>query len=140
MEYWWLIIVIFLIFVEVETVNLTTIWFVVSGIASLLLSIFMDNLFLETIVFVIGGIVLMLTTKPLLQKYLKPKCVKTNIDRIIGMTGIALEDITDMTGEVKVDGKVWGAYTDAKEAIHKNDKVEILEIKSTRLKVKKVEE
>ena len=42
------------------------------------------------------------------------------------------------TGEVKVDGKHWSAIAD--ETINENETVIILEINSTKLKVKRMEE
>ena len=84
MEQWlvWLIIVILLTLIEVATVNLTTIWFVVSGIIALIISLFVDNYILQFGIFVILGVILLITTKPFLTKFLKQYKVKTNIDRI----------------------------------------------------------
>ena len=49
MELWilWLIIIFILIVAEVSTVNLVSIWFIASGIVSLILSIFVDNFFIQ---------------------------------------------------------------------------------------------
>lgn len=137
MDYIWLAVVILLIIVELSTVNLTTIWFVVSALVSLVMSIFGDNFNLEFWVFVIVGLVLLLTTRPLLLKLMHKNRVATNLDRIIGMQGKVIKDITkDSLGEVKVDGKIWFAYSD--ELIDINENVEILEINGTKLKVKGV--
>ena len=66
MEYWvmWLVIVILLTIIEFATVNLVSIWFVISGILSLITSIFTDNFLIQFGVFVLGGILLLLMTKP----------------------------------------------------------------------------
>ena len=64
--------------------------------------------------------------------------VATNLDRIIGMKGIVLKDIPkNSLGEVKVDGKIWFAYSD--EELDLNEIVEVLEINGTKIKVKGVE-
>ena len=134
MFYLWLAIVILLTIVEFLTVNLTTIWFVISAILSMLLSFVVDNFFLQFSVFVIVGIVLLITTRPILQKWLSKNKEKTNIDRIIGMRGIVTEEILkNSIGEVKVDGKRWSAYAD--ERIKVNAIVKILEINGVKLKV-----
>ena len=138
MEQWlvWLIIVILLTLIEVATVNLTTIWFVVSGIIALIISLFVDNYILQFGIFVILGVILLITTKPFLTKFLKQHTVKTNIDRIIGMTGIVTEKIEkNKEGEVKVDGKRWTAYAD--KPIKKDELVKVLEIKGVKIKVEK---
>ena len=55
------------------------------------------------------------------------------------MKGIVTEKITKKTPvEVKVDGKRWTAIAD--ETINTDETVEILEINSTKLKVKRTEE
>lgn len=133
----WLTVVILLTIVEVLTINLTTIWFVASAIVALIMSIYMDNFALEFSVFVGLGIVLLLTTRPILLKLMHKQREATNLDRIIGMKGIVLRDIEpDSLGEVKVDGKIWFAFSDKR--IELNDKVEVLEINGTKLRVKGV--
>lgn len=77
-------------------------------------------------------------SKKIYQK-IKVKDTKTNLDRIIGMKGIVTKDITkDNIGEVKVDGKLWSAYSE--EEIPKGNHVQILSINSVKIKVKKWEE
>lgn len=137
MDYIWLAVVILLVIVEISTVNLTTIWFVVSGLVSLIMSIYMDNFQTEFAVFVILGLVLLITTRPMLLKMMHNNRVATNLDRIIGMKGVVLKDIPkNSLGEVKVDGKIWFAYSD--EILDLNERVEVLEIDGTKLKVKGV--
>lgn len=141
MMYLWLGIVLLLAAVEMMTVNLTTIWFVVSGIVAMLLTFVVDIFVIQFAVFVILGIVLLITTRPFLQKKLKQKHVCTNADRVIGMTGIVTEEITkNNNGEVKVDGKKWTAKGNKK--IKVNSLVEVVEIDGVKLKVveKKEEE
>lgn len=139
MSYIWLGVVILLTLVECMTVGLTTIWFVISGIVALLVSLTVDNFMLQFGIFVILGIFLLITTRPLLLKFVKPKNEKTNFDRIIGMEGVVTEKITKNTvGEVKVDGKKWSAISTKK--IDKDSIVKIISIDGTKLKVEKVEE
>ena len=53
MFYVWLIIAIVLGVVEVVTVNLVSIWFVISSILAMVVSMFTDNLYIPIGVFVI---------------------------------------------------------------------------------------
>ena len=83
-------------------------------------------------------IIFMLLTKKIVKKII-PNKEKTNLDRIIGMTGIVISKITkNKPGEVKVDGKVWTATSNM--TINENEPVKILDINSTKLKVEKVKE
>lgn len=139
MFYIWLAVVILLAIVEIISINLTTIWFVISGVLALFLSFIVDNFLIQFAVFVIIGIILLITTKPYLERVLKSKSVKTNLDRVEGMTGIVTEEITKKSfGEVKVDGKLWTAYADKK--IKVNTMVKILKIDGVKLKVEEVGE
>lgn len=138
MEQWliWLILVILLALIEVATINLTTIWFVVSGIIALIASLFIGNYIIQFGIFVIVGVILLITTKPFLTKFIKLHKVRTNVDIIIGMIGVVTEKISkNKDGEVKVDGKIWTAYAD--NTIKKGDLVKVLEIKGVKIKVEK---
>ncbi len=136
MFYVWLIIAIVLGVVEVVTVNLVSIWFVISSILAMVVSMFTDNLYIQIGVFVIIGVLLMPISKKIYNK-IKKNNVSTNIDRIIGMKGIVTEDITkDAIGEVKVDGKRWSAYSN--DSINKGEVVKVVKINSVKLYVERI--
>lgn len=138
MFYIWLSIAITLAIIEMSTINLVSIWYIISSIVAMLISLFTDNIAIQVSVFVLGGTILLILTKDAVKKIL-PEKTKTNIDRIVGMEGITTEKITKKTsGVVKVDGKYWTAIAD--ETIEENTSVKILEINSTKLKVEKIEE
>ena len=138
MTFIWLAIILLLVVIEISTVQLTTVWFVVSGIISMIISIFINSIEIEFAIFVIGGIVLLFTTRPYLMKKLKVKESRTNLDRVIGMHGVVTQDIEKLSpGEVKVDGKRWTAI--ANEEIKKGKVVEILKIEGVKLKVKEID-
>lgn len=138
MFYLWLLLVIILSIVEIITVNLVSIWFVISGIVAMIASLFTDNLVIQISIFVILGLIFMLLTRKIVKKIV-PEKVKTNLDRIIGMQGIVITKIVkNKPGEVKVDGKIWTATSD--ETINQDEIVKILEINSTKLKVEKIKE
>lgn len=139
MFYVWLGVVILLAIAEVISVNLTTIWFVISGLLALGISFITDSFMFQFGVFVVFGIILLVTTKSKLQNLILSHNSKTNLDRILDMTGIVTEKITKKkNGAVKVDGKVWTAFADS--TIKVDEEVKILEIDSTKLKVERIEE
>ncbi len=139
MFYLWLIVIIVLTIIECMTVNLVTIWYVASALVSLILSLFIDSFLIQFGVFAILGTIFLLTTRKALNRLIKNKNEKTNLDRVIGMKGIVTEEIKkNDNGEVKVDGKRWTAYADKK--IKVDSIVQILEINGVKLKVKEVEE
>jgi len=139
MEYWaiWLVIVILLAIIEAGTVNLVSVWFIVSGIVSLLVSLVSDSFFLQFGIFVILGIILMILTRPMLNKMIQNKNEKTNLERIIGMEGIVTQKISkNKIGEVKVDGKLWSAISD--KTINVDSIVKVNSMESVKLVVEEV--
>lgn len=138
MFYLWLLLVIILSVVEIITVNLVSIWFVISGIVAMIASLFTNNIVIQISIFVILGLIFMILTRKIVKKIV-PEKVKTNLDRIIGMQGIVITKIgKNKPGEVKVDGKIWTATSN--ETINQDEIVKILEINSTKLKVEKIKE
>lgn len=138
MFYTWLIIAIVLGILEVSTTNLVSIWFVISSLISMVVSLFTDSFLVQIGIFVIVGIILIPISKKIYKK-IKVSNISTNFDRIMGMKGIVTEDITkDNIGEVKVDGKFWSAYSDTN--IKKGELVKVLSINSVKIKVEKWEE
>lgn len=133
----WLAIIIILAVLEAMTVSLTTIWFVASGLVALVISFFTDSYLIQFGAFVLIGVILLITTKPLLNKTIKPKKSATNAERVLEMQGLVTEKISkNHNGEVKVDGKRWTAYSD--ETIEVGSTVNILKINGVKLKVEEV--
>ena len=111
----WLIVIVLLVFLEVSTINLVCVWFILSGLVSLILSFFIESFYILFAVFVLLGLILMILTRPILVRKFKRKNVKTNSDRVLGMEGVVTEEINKLKiGEVKVDGKRWSAISDEK--------------------------
>lgn len=132
----WLILVIILSILEAVTVNLVSIWFVISGIITMILSFIITDTAVLSSIFVILGILFLIITRPIVAKLRNISNDKTNLDRIIGMEGVVTLDITkNSVGEVKVDGKRWSAV--CKKKCLKGDTVVVEAIDGVKLIVKK---
>lgn len=131
----WLIVFLVLLFIEIVTVNLVSIWFAIGALVSFIISIFIDNITIELTAFVAVSVLTLLLTKSLVNKIKNKNIEKTNLDRVIGKIGIVTMTITKLEpGEVKVDGKKWSAISNKK--INVGSKVEILSIDGVKLLVK----
>lgn len=138
MVYFWFIIVMILTIVEALTINLVSIWFIISGLFALITSFIIDDFLIQFAIFVVLGVLLMLLTRKTLEEKLVRK-EKTNLDRVIGMKGVVTESIDELkVGEVKVDGKSWSAV--AKTPIKVGEMVKILKIEGVKLEVCRWEE
>ena len=109
----WLIFFIILVIVELITVNLVTIWFAFGALVTSLVSLYTTDTVILLAVFTLVSLLLLLITKPVVKKLKVKKVVATNLDQVIGKTGVVTEPIAkDKIGEVKVLGKRWSAYSD----------------------------
>lgn len=134
----WIGLFIILLIIEVVTTGLVTIWFAIGALAAFITSLITDSTLIQGIVFFVVSILSLIFTRPILNKYIKPKVEKINLD-LVGKTGLVTKDISEFEiGEVKVEGKYWSAK--AKEKIEKGSKVEILSIEGVKLIVKKKED
>lgn len=130
----WLIFFIILVIIELITVNLVTIWFALGALITSLVSLYTTDTVILLAFFVITSLLLLILTKPVVKKLKVKKVVATNLDQVIGKTGIVSVPIEkDKIGEVKVLGKTWSAYSD--KEISKDKKVKILSISGVKLKV-----
>lgn len=134
----WLIFFIILVIIELITINLVTIWFAFGALVTSLVSLYTTDTVILLAVFTLVSLLLLLITKPVVKKLKVKKIVATNLDQVIGKTGIVTEFIAkDKIGEVKVLGKRWSAYSDRE--ISKDKKVKILSISGVKLKVEEKE-
>ena len=125
MTFTWLVLFIVLVFIELVTVNLVTIWFAFGSLVSFFVSLFFDNTSLQVGIFVVVSFIALLLTKNIVNKVKNKQIIPTNLDRVIGKIGIVTETISPLKiGEVKVDGKRWSAVSDTE--IKLNEKVKIL--------------
>lgn len=139
----WLITAGIFFIVELATTGFLVFWLGLAALISMVLSFFTASIPIQTAVFVITSIILIISTRPLLNKFLKTKetnVVPTNIYGIIGKKGIVIEDINDIdyTGKVKVAGELWSATSN--EDLKKGTHIEVTEINGVKLKVQPIKE
>ena len=139
MTLFWLVLFIVLALFELATVNLVSIWFSLGALITTFVSLVTDNLMIHLAVFTISSILLLLLTKPFVKKMKKRDVIPTNLDMVIGKTGVVTVKIEkDGIGEVKVLGKKWSAYSD--KEVEENSKVKVLSINGVKLKVEEIKE
>ncbi|MGN0375407.1 MAG: NfeD family protein [Butyrivibrio sp.] len=137
---WLGLVVVFIIF-EVCTTSLTTIWFAGGAMLSFILALLKAPLWTQITAFVVVSVLLLIFTRPLVEKVLKVGTSKTNIDSLIGQKAKVLVEINndkDM-GFAVVNGQEWTARAeDGSEIIPEDALVEIVAISGVKLIVKKI--
>ena len=137
MSFVWMII--FLLLLELSTVNLVSIWLAIGALASFIFSFWVSDVTWQIAIFVAVSVISLLLTRKFVAKVRGKEIEKTNLDRVVGQIGIVTEEITKLEpGEVKVDGKKWSAISTKKISV--GSKVEILSIDGVKLNVKEVKE
>ena len=104
----WLIVFVVLLLAELTTVGLTTIWFAIGALVSLIsVTVFNPNWYIQLIIFIVVSVVSLITLRPIAVKYFNKNKIKTNVEEIAGKTATITKAILDVdeTGEAKLDGK-----------------------------------
>jgi len=135
----WIAVMIVFIVIELNTINLTTIWFALGAVASALVSLNAPSSYVAQVAafVIISGVAVMLT-RPLARK-VAGKSVHTNADRVIGEEAIVVEQIGDPInlGQVKIFGQVWTAKAkDSESTFEVGESVIVDEIQGVKLIVK----
>ncbi len=137
----WLIAAGVFFIIEMATIGFLVFWLGIGALLAMVTSFITDSVLIQVIVFVVTSTLLLIFTRPLVNKFVKvPKEVKTNAYSIIGKKAIVVKAINNIEGEgqVKIDGDVWSAKSVNDEEIPKDTEVEIAEIDGVKAVVKKV--
>lgn len=140
MLYIWLALAIVFAITEVVTVGLTTIWFSLGALVSLLLVICgVDNITVQVVVFVLVSLLSLIATRPLVKKYINKKAQPTNADRCIEKEAFVTEEINNILskGAVKVNGVEWSARSEDDSVIEIGEKVKIKSIDGVKVIVQR---
>lgn len=107
---WFVLMVVFLI-AEASTVTMVSLWFAAGALAAMFVSLLNGAIWLQTAAFLAVSVVLLLALRPLVRKYVTPKLTATNIDSVIGATGLVTVAIDNVAaaGQVKLGAMVWTA-------------------------------
>ncbi len=131
----WIIAAAVFSLIEIFTFNMVTIWFVIGSVCALITSLLDFSTLVQIWVFTITSILCLFFTKPLVAKKIAVQKTSTNADRIIGMTAVVTEDITNekFAGKVKVNGQEWSAISIDGSVKSEGDTVTIKNIDGVKL-------
>ena len=102
--------VIFII-AEATTVTLVSIWFAVGALGAILIALLGGGLTLQVTVFLALAIVLLIFLRGAVRKHFTPRITRTNVDSVIGATGIVVTPVNNIAalGQVQINGVEWSA-------------------------------
>ena len=134
--FYWLIALAVLLVIEIITLGLTTIWFAGGALVAFVLALFNVPLLVQITVFLVVSILLLLFTRPVVEKRLNESRVKTNVNSMIGKEGRVTETIDNYNqkGIVIINGLEWTARSSRDDLIiPEGSKVVINEIKGVKV-------
>lgn len=138
--YFWLIVAITTLIIEAITYALVTIWFVGGALVALVFASLGVNFYIQILIFLVSSTIFLLLTRPLIKKKLQAK-VKTNVDALIGKTGIVTKQVSEFhTGLGKVNGQLWTIESYSKDTIEVDSTFIVKEVRGVRLIVELIME
>lgn len=136
----WTILGLVFVIAEIFTAGFAVLCFSFGCVAAAICAWFELSLTWQVAAFAVFSGLAFVTVRPLVLKYLMPdkKQTRTNADALIGRVVRVSERIDESanTGRVSFDGSEWKAVAD--EVIEQGEKVEITQINSVILTVKKL--
>lgn len=134
----WVLIFVITLIIELETLNLTTIWFCISSVVALICGIFFANPLLQIGIFVGLSMLLVFLTKPLTKKMMLTSVIRTNTNRFIGEVAVVVKAFSaSEIGEVKIENELWRAVSDDELEFTAGEKVIVDAISGNKLVVSK---
>ena len=137
----WLAAMVVFLAAEAATVTLVSIWFALGALGAIVVALLGGNLMLQITVFLLLAILLLLSLRGIVRKHITPRISKTNIDSVIGATGIVLSPVDNIAalGQVQVNGVEWSARSSSGAPIEAGTLVRVDKIEGVKVFVSPAE-
>lgn len=107
----WLVALVLFLVIEIITLGLTTIWFAGGALVSFFAALVGMPVLGQIFLFFGVSFVLLIFTRPLVQKRLNNSREKTNVNSVIGREGKVIEEVDNFNekGRILIGGMEWMA-------------------------------
>lgn len=138
----WLTMIVVFLMVEASTVTLVSLWFAAGSLAAMLVALTGAGIGFQVTIFVIVAAVCLTALRPLVRKHIKPKLTKTNVDAVVGTTGLVTTPIDNVSavGQVKLGAMYWTARSASGDPIAEGTLVKVERIEGVKAIVSPVKE
>lgn len=138
---WLALIVVFLVVEAACPIHLVSIWFAVGSLAAMIVGLLGGAIWPQITAFVLVSAVLLALLWPLVRKYMTPKLTATNVDSVIGSTGLVTAAIDNLAaaGQVKLGGMVWTARSTSGETIAEGSTIRVDRVEGVKVFVSPVQ-
>ncbi|MBR3949860.1 MAG: NfeD family protein [Oscillospiraceae bacterium] len=137
----WLVLMVVFLVAEASTVTLVSLWFAAGALAAMVVSLLGGAVWLQAVLFLSVSVVLLTALRPLVRKYITPKLTATNVDSVIGSTGLVTVAIDNVSasGQVKLGAMVWTARSTSGAGIPEGTLVRVDKIEGVKVFVSPAE-
>ena len=137
----WLVLMVMFLLLEAGTVAVVSLWFAAGSLAALLAALAHGPVWLQTLLFLVVSAGLLLALRPLAKKYLSPKLTATNVDSVVGSTGLVTAAIDNVSaaGQVKLGAMEWTARSTSGQPIPVGTRVKVDKIEGVKVYVSPAE-
>lgn len=138
----WLALMVVFLAVEAATVTLVSLWFAAGALVAMLVTLLGGSIAVQCGVFLAVSAVSLAALRPLVRRHLQPKITATNVDSVIGSTGIVTAAIDNVaaSGQVKLGAMVWSARSTSGSPIPEGTRVRVDKIEGVKAFVSPAEE
>ena len=137
----WLVLLVVFLIVEASTVTLVSLWFAAGSLIALFASLLDAGLWLQVLLFLAVSTLCLIALRPLVRKVIRPKLTATNVDSIIGSTGLVTASVDNVSaaGQVKLGAMVWTARSSSGVPIPEGTLIRVDRIEGVKVFVSPVE-
>jgi membrane protein implicated in regulation of membrane protease activity len=139
--FWLVLMLVFLVVEAVCAIHLVSIWFAAGSLVAMVVSLVGGEIWLQITVFLAVSCVILALMWPFVRKFLNPGLKKTNIDSVIGSTGlvtVAVDNVSAL-GQVKLNGMEWTARSTTGAVIEPGTVIRVDRIEGVKVFVSPVE-
>ena len=137
----WLLLLVVFLAAEAATVSMVSLWFAVSALVALLVALLGGPGWLQGTLFLAISAVLLALLRPLVKRYVTPRITATNVDSVIGSTGLVTTAIDNVSavGQVKLGAMEWTARSTSGQPIPVGTRVRVDKIEGVKVYVSPAE-
>ena len=137
----WLLLLVVFLAAEAATVSMVSLWFSVSALVALLVALLGGPGWLQGTLFLVISAVLLALLRPLVKRYVTPRITATNVDSVIGSTGLVTTAIDNVSavGQVKLGAMEWTARSTSGQPIPVGTRVRVDKIEGVKVYVSPAE-
>lgn len=136
--WFWLLLLLAFVAIEIFTFQLTTIWCAIAALPMIFISLTKMDMVWQLLIFVAISLVLLIFTRPFAVKKLKIGKEKTNMEALVGQHVIVTKEISKFSkGQAKTtNGVIWSVQANSDSPIPEGSECEITQILGNTLEIK----